>query len=201
MRTVTLLALGLALVVRVCAAEPDFSSDAFEQYRKTLTFKLTPGLFTVVGNDAPQSAASIAANAVNDGTIFVLRFGSVDNPRVIKYEYQDGHPIDGVKAIDVLFAKALDWKDIATAHNVTDLTKSLGNYNGHEYYFRITGDDAYDGIYLDLASKVPSFSLPEIKQMHAIFGFLVFLDTYQGGSHVLESYLQQSRQETDALFK
>jgi len=199
MRFLTLLALSLVLVVRGVAAEPDWSADAYEPYRKALSCKMTPGLFTAMGNDPPQAAVSLAANQSNEGTLFVL--GSVDNPRPVKYEYQDGHPIDGVKAIDVLFAKALDWKDIATAHNVTDLNKSLGNYHSREYYFRITGDDLLDGIYLDPAAKEPTFSMAEIRQLHVIFGFLLFLDSYQGGAHVLESYLQQTRQDTDALFK
>jgi hypothetical protein len=84
---------------------------------------------------------------------------------------------------------------------VADLDKSLGIYSGRDYVFRITGDDSLDGIYLDAAAKSPSFTLPEIRQLHAIFGFLIFLDSYQGSTHLLESYLQQARQDTDALFK
>jgi hypothetical protein len=201
MRPFALLTLGLVLAARVCAIEPDLSSSSYEQYRKILTSRMTPGLITVVGNDAPQAAVSLSASSSNGGTLFILRFGSVDNPKVIKYEYQDGHPIDGVKAIDALFAKAIEWKDVATAHNVIDLDKSLGSYNSRDYAFRITGDDSMDGIYMDPSAKTPSFNMLEIRQLHSIFSYLILLDNFQGGTHLLEASLQQARQDTDALFK
>ena len=201
MKSLALLTLSLVLAARVCAVEPDTAAENYEQYRKIMTSRMTPGLITVVGNDAPQAAVSLSADSSGGGTLFTLRFGSMDNPKVVKYEYQDGHPIDGVKAIDALFAKALDWKDVATAHSVTDLNKSLGTYNGREYFFKVTGDDSLDGIYLDQGSKSPSFNMLEVKQLHSIFGYLIFLDGFQGGTHLLEASLQLQRQETDALFK
>ena len=76
-----------------------------------------------------------------------------------------------------------------------------GNYNSHDFSFRITGDDSLDGIYLDPSSKTPSFNMLEIKQLHSIFSYLILLDNFQGGTHLLEASLQQARQETDALFK
>ena len=134
MRLFALLLFGLIGVAPLGATEP--ATLSYADYQRLLTWKLTTGKLTVMANDSPQSVASISASdSTSDATgatRFTLSLGSTDNPKTIKYEYPDGHPIDELKAIDAIFLKALDWKDIATAHEVETITKSLGLYNRQE---------------------------------------------------------------------